>query len=392
MKYINVLGINLDIIKKHQVLKQVLEFLNSNQLHQIVTPNPEFLLTARRDEEFFYILNHAALAIPDGIGLKFMSWLSGNNIYRYSGADLAQKILEISQEKNVTVGIANLQDGLSSAADIKQALKNKYPNLNLVVADLKKEDHDYSAFKNVPILFCTFGAPEQDKYIYHSLINLPQLRIGMGIGGALDFVTKKIDRAPKIMRLLGIEWLWRLIQQPRRIKRIFNAVVIFPIIFVLWKFILRFFYRPNVACLVYKKTAGQIKILLVERTGIPDSWQLPQGGTDGESPKIAGLRELREELNTDKFRSVAVFKNIYKYLFKKPVKNLRNPDGFMGYKGQKQSLLVVEFLGADSDIQINFWDHQNWKWVEASSALDAICDYKKNRSVIFLEKFKSLKI
>lgn len=95
---------------------------------------------------------------------------------------------------------------------------------------------DLAKFKP-DILFCTLGAPYQEKFIYHNLKNLPSVKVVIGVGGAFDFLTGKIKRAPKIMRWMCLEWLWRLKKQPRRARRIYQAVIVFPWEFIKWRFI-----------------------------------------------------------------------------------------------------------------------------------------------------------
>ena len=72
------------------------------------------------------------------------------------------------------------------------------------------------------------GAPKQEKWIAENLKKMPDVKLAIGVGGSFDFISGKVQRAPEFMRTLGFEWLWRLIIQPWRIKRIFNAVVVFP--------------------------------------------------------------------------------------------------------------------------------------------------------------------
>ena len=95
---VNILGIKISSLKKSEVLEKLIFFLSGERQCQIVTPNPEIILTALKDEELFYILNQADLAIPDGIGLKFAAWLTGKNIERITGADLVKDILKIAQK------------------------------------------------------------------------------------------------------------------------------------------------------------------------------------------------------------------------------------------------------------------------------------------------------
>ncbi len=151
-------------------------------------------------------------------------------------------------------------------------------------------------------------------------------------------------------------------------------------------------YRPNVVCLLYKQDGGQYKILLAERRNDPGHWQLLQGGTDNEDLMTAGARELKEEIDTDKFKGIAVFPNLWKYKFGDSMCRGVLAKYVGGYKGQKQGLFVAEFLGKDKDITINFWDHRGWKWVDADKLVESVYPTRQEATQIFLDKFKSLQI
>jgi N-acetylglucosaminyldiphosphoundecaprenol N-acetyl-beta-D-mannosaminyltransferase len=431
---INILGVNLDRdFNLANFSQKIIKFLESNNQNYIVTPNPEIILKAQKDEELFYILNKANLSLPDGFGLKLAALLMGKKLRRLTGADAILDIFKIAEEKQKRILIVNNKKGLSSSSELLIALSNRYPNLKFFIetADFdfsistKKEiihfDFDkkniFTKFAKkiekkvnerleflVPnkildfapdIMVCNFGAPYQEKFIYHNLNKVPSVKIGIGIGGALDFLTGKIKRAPKWMRFLGLEWLWRLIKQPKRFKRIFRAVFVFMSKFFYWKFISPLRYRKNVVCLLYKKnpipyTALENKerspldhyhVLLVERSEEGGHWQLPQGGTDGDRIMRAGSREMYEELGIREFFPKKIYKNIFKYK--------SNNKGRYGFRGQKQSLLIAEYQGDDTDIKINFWDHSAWKWVRASDLVNEVHPVRKAGVEMFLDKFKN---
>ena len=241
MAKINILVVKLNNLSKAEVLNKVKEYLSGAGQHQVVTPNAEIILAAGRDQEFLNILNQADLAVADGVALKIAGWLKGRNIKRIAGADLLKEILELAQSQGRRVAVFNWQGGLSSAEDIRRALAGKYPNLRALAVDIDRqvisEDKLNQAKEFKPeIIFLTLGAPWQEKFIFHNLSNLPSVKIGLGVGGAFDFLTGKIKRAPKILRTVGLEWLWRLIKQPRRWKRIYNAVMVFPVKFLVYYF------------------------------------------------------------------------------------------------------------------------------------------------------------
>jgi len=396
MNHVNILGVKISNLDKKSILKKIDSFLTDGGQHYIVTPNPEIILEAQSSEEFFHILNMADIAIADGIGLKFAAWISRANLKRITGADLTKDILKIAEKKDLKVVVFSLKGGLSNKDEIREAVKRKHPSLRFMVEEIDREwempyYQDVNIFKP-DIIFVALGAPYQEKFIFHQLPKMPYVKFAIGVGGTFDFLTGKIKRAPKFIRLLGFEWMWRVIKQPKgrlkRLKRIYNAVVKFPWKVVKTRLINPFFYRPNVSCLLYKKENDGYKVLLVERAHEPGHWQQPQGGTDGEDLETAGLRELSEELNTYNFKAVKVFKNVHSYKFGQSIgKYDCAKKSSMGYKGQKQGLLIAEFFGKDKDISVNYWDHSAWKWVDIKNLVDSVSPIRKEATRKFLKKF-----
>ncbi|MBN2854280.1 WecB/TagA/CpsF family glycosyltransferase [Patescibacteria group bacterium] len=392
-----ILGIKLNDYSPQDLFKELEIFLNSNKSHYLVTPNPEMILAAHKDEELFYILNKADLAPADGFGLKLAGFLQGKKIPRISGSDLTLKLLKRAEKLKEKVFIANWKDGLSKKEDIELALKEKYPELNFLILDLTREANlNSEALETVnnfapKIMFSTFGSPAQEKFIFHNYKKISSLRLSLAVGGSFDFVSGKLKRAPLFLRKIGLEWFWRLILQPKRWRRIYRAVFVFSSK-VLSAYLKHYFYRPNVACLLYKNTAEGKKILIVEREDEPGHWQIPQGGTDGESLAVAGRRELNEELNTDNFEIKGVYKNLWKYKFPPTVvesDRLKFSYKFE-YKGQKQGLLIAEFKGRDEEIKLNHWEHLNFKWVKESEFLDSIHERRRESGKLFLEKLRNI--
>ncbi len=142
------------------------------------------------------------------------AWLRGRNLYRVTGADLLRQLLLFAENHAVPLTIYNQQRSLSAEGDIREALGRLYPKLKICY---NKELPEYS------LVICSYGAPEQELF----LDMLSAHGIKMGVGGALDYLTGRKMRAPKWMRVVGLEWFWRLILQPKRIKRIWKAVVVF---------------------------------------------------------------------------------------------------------------------------------------------------------------------
>ena len=401
-----ILGINLSEFNQTEVLKKIADFLSDGKQHYIVTPNPEIILASHQDEELFYVLNQADLSLADGFGLKIASWFFHSNVPRVTGADITVEILKTAAIDKTRILILNWEDGLSSIDEISTALNKKFPGLIFSIINISRDkflnqEKIAEINKFAPtILFNTLGFPYQEKLMYHNLKKLPSVRVALGIGGSFDFITEKIKRAPKLFRSLGMEWFWRLLNafnyknSGQRIKRIYRAVFVFLAEVLRVRFINPHFYRQNVACFLYKKEGAETKVLIVERTDLKGHWQLPQGGTDGESLEVAGSRELREELGTDKFIPRATFKHVHRYEFKIRDKWTTNDTRQykFDHKGQSQGLLIAEFTGTDKDVKINFWDHQNWKWVDMDKLLASVHPVRVEGYKKFLEKFQSLNI
>lgn len=229
----SILGIKISDLDKIELEKKINSFLIGNKSCFLVTPNPEMILAAQQDEELFQILNKADLAPADGFGLLLASLLQGKKINRFSGSDLSPEILKLAEEKGYKVFIANWKDGLSSASEIESVLKINYPKLEVLILDLGRDknlsENDFSIINNFApqIMFCTFGSASQEKFVYHNYQKIKSLKLSLPIGGSFDFITKKLTRSPLLFRRLGLEWFWRLVQQPQRFKRIFNATFVF---------------------------------------------------------------------------------------------------------------------------------------------------------------------
>lgn len=243
MNQLKVLGIKIDNISKNETIEKIKDFLKEEKLHQIATVNPEIILKAQDDEVLFNILNKSTLCLADGIGIRFAFWKKGKHLKaRIPGADLMSTILEIADKEKLSILLVASKIGLSSWEETRDAILKKYPNIKIsgVAINPLSGHFDRSielsglSFKEghvtFDIVFCNFGAPYQEKFIASLNRWSNWTCLAVGVGGSFDFITGKIKRAPKIMRIIGLEWLWRFLKQPRhRIRRIIKATIIFPI-------------------------------------------------------------------------------------------------------------------------------------------------------------------
>lgn len=390
---LKILGIKVSNIPKDVLLARIAEAPKKPETLRISTLNPEILLLAHENEEYYHILKNFDIAVADGFGLKLAALTYFKNLNRITGADLVVDLFRIAEERAYRVGIVVRKNGLSQVADIEEYLANNFPRLIRRIDAIDHEDYRTADLKEMisfaPDFFInTLGAPYQEAIIDSRLDELKTARVAIGVGGALDFLTNKVPRAPKMMRSLGVEWIWRLMIDPkRRIGRIFNAVFVYSLKFIIWRFVLPFFYRPNVACFLYKKAGDSYQVLILERQDAPGHWQIPQGGKDGEPPEVAGRRELNEEVGTDSFRTVTVFRNVHSYIFRYNI--IKRYDGRSGgYKGQRQDLYIAEFIGSDQEFKLCPWDHTRWRWEDIGTIVDTVHEDRRQAMLKFVECFK----
>lgn len=205
---VEILGVKIDDIDINEALAQVEKWIVNPGKHYVVTPNPEFLVAAQKDSVFKKILNDADLSIPDGTGLK----LSGKIKNTFSGTDFMEKLIGVSAEKSFVVGFLGGKDGV--AEKCAECLKRKYPTLKVLFTSADTEN----LIPPLDLLFVALGHVKQEKWIAANIDKIP-VHVAMGVGGAFDYLSGRVPRAPKWLRDLGGEWLFRLILQPWRVKR-----------------------------------------------------------------------------------------------------------------------------------------------------------------------------
>lgn len=211
--FVLILGVKISNLSYNNTLELIKKWLaNRGRMRFVVTPNPEFLVKAQNDLEFKNILNQADLAIPDGSKLI---WASKNIIKeRVSGTDLMVSLCGVCEKMGLTVG---LMGGAEKVADkTAECLLKKYPTL-----EIKTRREPEGSFEKIDVLFVALGMGKQEKWIFNNREMLKEsgVKLAMGVGGAFDYISGRVPRAPKFVRDAGFEWLFRLIRQPWRIKR-----------------------------------------------------------------------------------------------------------------------------------------------------------------------------
>ncbi len=228
---LKILGIRIDNLSKSEINNWLKSVCNDSPSRKFITTlNPEIVLKAHRDKKYREIINKADLSICDGFGLKALLRIKGEKIKsRYTGVELVDYVLRLAKEKNINVLSVVWKKSLSSTQEIKEAIEEKYDfQVQAIQFQNPRDFFDNKKSKEAEIVFVNFGAPWQEKFIFENRCKFPKAKILVGIGGALDFLTGKMRRAPRWMQKAGLEWFWRLLQEPKRIRRIINAVLVFP--------------------------------------------------------------------------------------------------------------------------------------------------------------------
>jgi N-acetylglucosaminyldiphosphoundecaprenol N-acetyl-beta-D-mannosaminyltransferase len=253
---INILGVPIDCVTFDDAVRRISEFFRMEGQFHITTPNPEMLVEAQRNDVFREVLKKAHLNLPDGIGLVWAMRkvarcrLKGKrsnkkdlqpttynlqHIVRVTGIDVMTYLCSPSPricppERIFLLGAA--KGVAEKAAENIRERNHLLKDIGTYAGSPGKEDEDaiiqrINAFSPT-LLFVAFGAPAQDLWIARNVQRMPSVKVAMGVGGAFDFMAGQRIRAPQFLRKMGLEWLWRLICEPKRVKRIWRAVVVFP--------------------------------------------------------------------------------------------------------------------------------------------------------------------
>lgn len=227
-KKIKILNVRFDNVTMEEAIEKALKFAQNGRKHYICTPNPEMLLTAQENRKFLRVLNDSSLNIPDGFGILLAAHYKKSPLKeRVTGTDLMRGILIKSTHKIFLLGAKN---------GVAEEAAKQFPNARITgTFSGSPAPQDESKIRKLineseaEILFVAYGAPAQELWIARNIKHLKTVKLSIGVGGAFDFLAGKTKRAPEWMRKTGLEWLYRLIKEPKRIKRIYNAVIKFPV-------------------------------------------------------------------------------------------------------------------------------------------------------------------
>ncbi len=235
-------------MREDDFLELCQRWLGSKHFHHVVTLNPEMVMLAETHEGFSRAVQHADIRVPDGSGLIWAHWyirsqfwsllpsliaFSFRHAERIPGVDIVVNLCRIAAHRGLPVYL--LGGTAAQVSGAAEFLKRQFPDLIIQTS----KDHSFDVTgppailediraKQPHILFVAYGAPGQTLWIEKNRNQLPSVRIATGVGGAFAILSEATVRAPRWLRRLNLEWLWRLLLEPARFPRIWRAVVAFP--------------------------------------------------------------------------------------------------------------------------------------------------------------------
>ena len=220
-------GVLVDRVDQDGATAALEGFLADGRSHQIVTVNTDFLRLAGQDPSYRAVLNQADLAVADGMPIVWLSRLRGEPLpERVAGIELVEESCRLAARDGVGVFLLGAAPGVAESAG--QELMIRHPGLRIAgvlspsFADWSAEEErrmvDAIRAAGRCILFVAFGAPRQDRFIAAHLAEI-SAPIAIGVGCAFDLIVGTKRRAPAWMRRSGLEWSWRLAQEPRRLAK-----------------------------------------------------------------------------------------------------------------------------------------------------------------------------
>lgn len=437
LEKIDVAGLKISPITKTELLKQIAERIKAKQKTFVCTPYSEFLYASFENPDFRQLINTADFAIADGVGILWAKlflrvpltlkyfylnilqawwqvvWTGASILLQPSlmykaipekivGADLIWDLAGLAEQNQFTV---YLLGGRGVVAELTaKKLRQKFPNLKIVGTSNKEMD-DESILADLTeakpdMLFVAFKAQAAEQWIAQNLPKIP-VNFAIALGGTFDYVAGFKMQPPKFVRSVGLEWLYRLITQPSRIRRIFNATWGMVLGLVRYKVYASRDFRANGAAVVINKEG---KILLCRRVPgyaksgaspkiyLSDYWQFPQGGLEkNEDPILGTQRELREETGITSVEVIGEAKYKNSYTWNNATRRLIRFDVYP-FQGQIQVTVFFKFTGDESEVKLDQRELVDFVWLSPEDLLRSIHPERRPHAEIVLAELAQLQV
>lgn len=222
MSRINVLGVEFDNVTMDEAVAQAMELIDAHASQYVATPNPEIVMNARENPELSQALKQAALVLPDGVGVVYGAKILGTPLKEKTpGIDFAARVMERLAARQGSVFLFGAKPGVADLAG--ENLKTMFPGLVIAGTNDGYFTDDAPIVEKIngakpDLLLVCLGSPKQELWMER---HAPELDVGLmaGLGGSLDVFAGVVERAPEKWQKLGLEWLYRLVKEPKRIGR-----------------------------------------------------------------------------------------------------------------------------------------------------------------------------
>lgn len=240
--------VQCDFVSRVQLRELLTRWLLESTFHHVVTLNPEMVVLAERDAAFREAVAAADIRVPDGAGLVWAQWYVRSDFWalvpsllaflfrrveRTPGVEVVSDVAQLCEQRQQSLYL--LGGTQAQVQGTAARLRNMFPRLTVHTSP----DHTFDVAGPSAILediqrqqpaalLVAYGAPRQTIWIEAHRTSLPSVRVAVGVGGAFAMLSEERPRAPRMLRRLNLEWLWRLLLEPRRLPRIWRAVVEFP--------------------------------------------------------------------------------------------------------------------------------------------------------------------
>ena len=225
--HINIHGLRMSNVTMAETLSLIGSMLEEDRLHTVYTPNAEIVMQAVRDPDLAALLNRADLLLADGAGVVLGSKILGTPLKeKVSGIDAARGLMRFPARQPLRCFLFGGKPGIVEKAAVH--LLSEYPGVSIAGMRNGYFDESESAAiadgisrSNPDILFVCLGAPKQERWIEENRGRL-KCRVAIGLGGSLDVFAGTAKMAPEWLRRMGLEWLFRLVREPRRWRRMLD--------------------------------------------------------------------------------------------------------------------------------------------------------------------------
>lgn len=228
MTRMRLMNTEIDNLTMDETLDAIDSLIKEDNCSYVVTPNVDHIVQLEKDEELKRVYENASLILTDGKPLIWISnWYKTPIKEKISGSDLFLRVCELAAKKGYTMYLLGAAEGVADKA--AKNLMDKYKGLNIVgtysppfgfekdKVELKKIERQIQEV-HPDILIVGLGCPKQEKYMYHHCKEL-DVPISFGLGASIDFEAGNIKRAPRWMSEHGLEWLYRITQDPKRLAK-----------------------------------------------------------------------------------------------------------------------------------------------------------------------------